>query len=180
MDAYGRVTSVTGSAGYITGSGSTTGSAGTFTSTTQNSQFNSIGVGTAASGTGGEIRATNNITAYFSDKRLKKNVQKILNALEKINMISGVTFESNEIAEKYGYTDKKTQVGVLAQEVEQVLPEIVVPAPFDIGKNEDGTEYSLSGENYKTVQYEKLVPLLIQAIKELKSEIDLLKKGKEY
>jgi len=180
VDAYGRVTSVTGSAGYITGSGSTTGSAGTFTSTTQNSQFNSIGVGTAASGTGGEIRATNNITAYFSDKRLKKNVQKILNALEKINMISGVTFESNEIAEKYGYTDKKTQVGVLAQEVEQVLPEIVVPAPFDIGKNEDGTEYSLSGENYKTVQYEKLVPLLIQAIKELKSEIDLLKKGKEY
>jgi hypothetical protein len=62
-------------------------------------------------------------------------------------------------------------VGVIAQEIEIVLPEAVKPAPFDIDEN----NISLSGEDYKTVQYEKIVPLLIEAIKELKREIDDLK-----
>jgi len=153
----------------------TTGSADTFTSTSQNSQFNSVGVGTAASATTGEIRATNNVTAFYSDKRLKTNIVPIPNALYKVSKISGVPYRSNEVAYKYGYVDPKLQVGVIAQEVEKVLPEIVVPAPFDIGQNEDGTEYSLSGENYLTVRYDRLVPLLIEAIKELKTELDELK-----
>lgn len=134
----------------------------------------SFGVGTAASGTAGEIRATNNITAYYSDKRLKTDIRQIEEALDKVNKISGVTFVSNEEAAKYGYTDKKIQVGVIAQEIEAVLPEVVVPAPFDIVKADDGTEYSKSGQNYKTVQYEKLVPLLIEAIKELTSKVQTL------
>ena len=153
----------------------TTGSAATFTSTSQNSQFNSVGVGTAASGTGGEIRATNNVTAFYSDRRLKTGITPISDALSKICSINGVTFQSNDTAAKYGYTDKKVQVGVIAQEVKEVLPQVVVAAPFDIGQNEDGSEYSISGENYLTVQYEKLVPLLIEAIKELKVEVDQLK-----
>lgn len=143
--------------------------------TSSNVQFGSFGVGTAASGTTGEIRATNNITAYYSDRRLKTNIARIDSALNKLCEISGVTFQSNDVAATYGYTDQKVQVGVVAQEVEKVLPQIVVPAPFDIGKNPDGSEYSLSGENYVTVQYEKLVPLLIEAIKELKAEVDQLK-----
>ena len=140
-------------------------------------QFNSFGVGTAGSGTTGEIRATNNITAYYSDKRLKNIKGNIDNALDKVMSLNGVYYENNEVAEKYGYINKEQQVGVLAQEVEQVLPEIVKAAPFDIGQNEDGTEYSLSGHHYKTVQYEKLVPLLLEAIKELKHEVDELRKN---
>jgi len=66
-------------------------------------------------------------------------------------------------------------VGVLAQDVERVLPEAVKPAPFDILKLNEGIEISMSGENYKTVQYEKLVPLLIEAIKELNNQIIELK-----
>ena len=154
----------------------TTGSAATFTSTTQNSQFNSVGVGTAGSATAGEIRATNNITAFYSDRRLKENITPINDALNKVMQISGVTFNSNALASNYGYTNKSIQVGVIAQEIEAVLPQIVVPAPFDIGQNEDGSEFSISGENYKTVQYEKIVPLLIEAIKELNLEIQELKK----
>lgn len=138
-------------------------------------QITSIGVGTGASGTGGEIRATNNITAYYSDERLKTNIKVIPNALDKVLKISGVTFNANDVAASFGYINQDEQVGVIAQEIEAVLPQIVVPAPFDIGKHDDGTEYSISGENYKTVQYEKLVPLLIEAIKELTIEVNKLK-----
>jgi hypothetical protein len=145
------------------------------TSVLNNVQVTTFGVGTAASGTTGEIRATNNVTAYYSDERLKENITTISSALSKLLTLRGVTFNSNEIAEQYGYTDKKEQVGVIAQDVEKVLPQVVVPAPFDIAQDEDGNEYSKSGENYKTVHYDKLVPLLIEAIKELKGEIEELK-----
>jgi hypothetical protein len=136
----------------------------------------SLGVGTSASGTTGEIRATNNITAFYSDERLKENIKTIPSALSKLLSLRGVTYNSNKLAEQYGYFDKKEQVGVIAQEVEKVLPQIVVPAPFDIEQDEDGNEYSKSGENYKTVQYDKLIPLLIEAIKEQQETIISLQK----
>ena len=134
----------------------------------------SLGVGTSASGINGEIRATYQITAYYSDERLKENVQLIPNALDKVMDLRGVTYNSNKLAETFGYTNKEKQVGVLAGDVEKVLPEAVKPAPFDIMIFEN-TEISKSGENYKTVQYEKIVPLLIEAIKELNMEIKQLK-----
>ena len=169
---------ITGTTNQITvtnGSGSITLSTPQSINTGASVQFGSFGVGTAASGTTGEIRATNNITAYYSDRRLKKNIKRIENALDKISKINGVSFQSNEVAQRYGYTDNKVQIGVIAQEIEEVLPEVVVPAPFDIGKNDEG-EYSISGEHYKTVQYDKLVPLLIEAIKELKEEFEAFKR----
>lgn len=138
----------------------TTGSAATFTSTTQNSQFNSIGVGTAASGTAGEIRATNNITAYYSDDRLKTKLGNIENALDKVRSLSGFYYEANEVAQSFGY-EVKREVGVSAQQVQAVQPEVVAPAPID--------------ENYLTVRYERLVPLLIEAIKELDGELQSIK-----
>jgi hypothetical protein len=180
----GTVTSVSGTgtasgltlSGTVTTSGSLTLS-GTVNSlaTASNYQVNSLGVGTAASGTAGEIRATNNITAYYSDKRLKNNIITIPEAIKKVSAIRGVYYNSNETAEKYGYIDKEQQVGVLAQEIQQVLPHAVKPAPFDTDFDENGKMYSKSGENYLTVQYEKLIPLLIEAIKELQGQIDELK-----
>ena len=155
------LTAINGS--NVTGTVSSATNATNFTSTSQNSQFNSIGIGTSASGTGGEIRATNNITAYYSDERLKTRLGSIENALDKISKLSGFYYEANETAQALGY-DKVREVGVSAQEVQSVMPEIVVPAPID--------------DKYWTVRYEKLVPLLIEAIKELKAEVDELKKAR--
>jgi hypothetical protein len=167
---------LTGTTNRITvtnGSGSITISAPQDIATTSNLQFGSLGIGTASSGTAGEIRATNQITSFFSDERLKEDIQEIGGALEKVMTLRGVTYKPNAIAESFGYK-KENMVGVIAQDVEKILPEAVKSAPFDIMLFE-GKEYSQSGQNYKTVQYEKLVPLLIEAIKELNREIEQLK-----
>jgi hypothetical protein len=126
----------------------------------------------------GNILATGNITAYYSDERLKDIISIIPNALDKVMSLRGFYYTNNELAKGFGYTDEKVQLGVSAQEVEAVLPEVVTLAPFDIcGDNDpvngDGKVYSKSGENYKTVDYSRLTPLLIEAIKELKGELDL-------
>ncbi|CAB4167314.1 Intramolecular chaperone auto-processing domain containing protein [uncultured Caudovirales phage] len=139
--------------------------------TAGNFQMNSLGVGTAGSTVAGEIRATGAITAMYSDSRLKTNIQPIQNALDKVDLLTGMTFTQNEFAETFGYKDYTRQVGVFAQDVQQVQPEAVKPAPFDIDENNK----SKTGENYLTVQYEKLVPLLIEAIKELRAEVKALK-----
>ena len=144
-----------------------TNGAGTITLSTPQSigtassvQFGSFGVGTAASGTTGEIRATNNVTAYYSDARLKDFKGTIPNALDKVQALNGYYFTENAKAKELGYNNDKLQVGVSAQEVEAVLPEVVTEAP-------------ISAE-YKTVYYDKLVPLLIEAIKELSDKVKVL------
>ncbi len=133
----------------------------------------SLGVGTAPTGTTGEIVATNDVTAYYSDKRLKNILGNIENPLEKISRINGVYYKQNELAEQMGYRNYDTQVGLIAQEVQSILPEVIKIAPFDMGPEKE----SKSGENYLTIQYEKLVPLLVEAIKELKQQLDELKNG---
>jgi hypothetical protein len=173
--AYSSAT-LTGTANRVTvtnSSGGITLSGPQDLASSSNVQFGSLGIGTAASGTAGEIRATNQITSYYSDERLKESIELIPNALDKVMSLRGVTYQPNSIAEALGYK-KQNEVGVLAQDVEKVLPEAVKPAPFDIMLFEN-TEISRSGENYKTVQYEKLVPLLIEAIKELNKEVQQLK-----
>jgi hypothetical protein len=125
-------------------------------------RVNSLGVNTNAGGQG-EIRATGDITAHFSDERLKTFKGKIENALDKIEQLNGYYFIENEKAKELGYNNDNLQVGVSAQEVERVLPEVVADAP--INANFEDTDY-------KTVRYEKLVPLLIEAIKELKTIVD--------
>jgi hypothetical protein len=122
-------------------------------------QLLSLGVGTAASGTTGEIRATNNITAYYSDDRLKTKLGNIEDALGKVNSLSGFYYEANEVAQALGY-EVQREVGVSAQQVQAVQPEVVAPAPID--------------DRYLTVRYERLVPLLIEAIKELDAKVKAL------
>ena len=132
----------------------------------KNAYIDSLGLGTNASGTVGEIRASNNITAYYSsDIGLKENLNPIKNSIEKIQAISGYNFDwKDEVVKERGGEDdyfvRKSDVGVVAQEIEAILPEACATRP-------DGT---------KAVRYEQLVPLLIEGIKELKAEIEELKK----
>jgi hypothetical protein len=99
----------------------------------------------------GAITATGNITAYFSDDRLKRRLGYIGGALDKIMSLRGFYYEANETANQLGYESVR-EVGLSAQEVQAVLPEVVKPAPVD--------------PQYLTLDYARLVPLLVEAIKE--------------
>jgi hypothetical protein len=120
--------------------------------------------------TSGIHRATGNIISNTSDARLKTNIENIPNALDKVLSLNGVTYNWNENTPE-DFDKEKTEVGLIAQEVQEVLPEIIHDAPFD--RDLDGN--SISGEEYITLQYERVVPLLVEAIKELKQEINSLK-----
>ncbi|MDA0320421.1 MAG: tail fiber domain-containing protein [Proteobacteria bacterium] len=98
------------------------------------------------------------MTAYYSDAGLKNFEGPISDALAKLNSLTGYYFYENGIAKSLGYNNDKRQVGVSAQEVERVLPEIVTTAPIS--------------DRFKTVYYDKLVPLLIEAIKELDKKVE--------
>jgi hypothetical protein len=129
-----------------------------------NATMDQLGVNVSCNGTDGRIDAGNDIVAFStSDERLKENIKPLDNALDKVLKISGVGFDWKPLTEE----EKKTihgneghDVGVIAQEVEEVLPEVV----------------TTRDSGYKAVKYEKLVPLLIESIKELKKEIEELKK----
>ena len=119
----------------------------------------------------GNVLATSDVYAYYSDERLKTKQGKIESAIDKVNSIETFYYTHNDLAKEHGFEEEKMHVGVSAQTVEKVMPEVVALAPFD----NDGSGGSISGENYKTVQYEKLVPLLIEAIKEQQVQIEELK-----
>ena len=124
------------------------------------------------------IAASGNITAYYSDERLKTKTGSIENALEKVQSLEGFTYVENELAKSVGYGNDEQQVGVSAQQVQSVLPEAVSLAPFDYETNEETGEItSKSGEEYLTVDYSRLVPLLIEAIKEQQAQIEELKEA---
>lgn len=161
-----NVSAFTNDAAYITSSASITGSAATFTSTTQNSQFNSIGIGTAASATTGEIRATNNVTAYYSsDRKFKENILDVQNAVDIVSAIGAKTFSwTDSYIEDHGGEDgyfvTKNDFGVIAQDVQQVFP-------LAVRTREDGS---------LAVNYDKLAVLAFAAIKEQQAQIDELRK----
>ena len=181
LDSYGRVTAV-GTATYVTGTPWT--GYGYLTSITSSNVTTALGYTPYNSG-GATVITTSNYTSYlsyapaggssstswscnnlyaygdvyaaYSDDRLKQNKQQLTDALSKVNTLNGFTYNPNSLAVKYGFSSNETEqkVGVSAQEVEAVLPEAV--KDIDHG--------------FKTVQYEKIVPLLIEAIKELTARV---------
>jgi hypothetical protein len=113
----------------------------------------------------GNIYATGDMVSAYSDIRLKTVTGKIENALEKVSLLEGFYYIPNKTAIDIGMDQIDVKrVGVSAQALQMVLPEAVKDAPL--------------GEGYLTVQYERIVPLLIEAIKELKEEIRVLKQTK--
>jgi hypothetical protein len=112
----------------------------------------------------GDLHVEGNVVAYstaISDERLKKDIVKIDNALDKVSQLNGYTFEY--------LTDGKKSAGVIAQEVEKVMPSAITETTLPVKMGEDDET------EYKTVQYDQLHGLLIEAIKELKAEIEELK-----
>jgi hypothetical protein len=127
---------------------------GDFGSSTQNSLV--------IADTTGQASFINDVIAYASsDKRLKENVKPLDNALDKINKINGVEFDWIDGKDEHGnsvHSNEGHDVGVIAQEIEEVLPEVV----------------HTRDNGYKAVKYEKIVPLLIEAIKEQQEQINKL------
>jgi len=130
-------------------------------------RLDSFGVGTDASGTTGEIRATNDVTAFYSsDVSLKENIINIPSPMDLVSKLNGVLFDwkkdyIDQRGGEDGYFVRKKDVGVLAQDVEKVLPEIV-------GTRSDGV---------KAVKYDRLTSLLIECVKDLQGQIDKLKRS---
>jgi hypothetical protein len=156
----GVTSNVAGTGVTVSGAtGAVTISIGQAVATSSNVQFNSLGIGMAASATAGRIDATNDIVAFSSsDIRFKENITPIENALDKISKISGNTYDwKAENKAEHGY--EGNDVGVIAQEIEAVLPQLVQT-------RENG---------YKAVKYDKLVALLIEGIKEQQLQIEELK-----
>ena len=126
--------------------------------------------------TGSDMRATGNITAYYSDERLKTKTGNIVKALDKVSSLESFYYVENELAKSFGFMSNETQVALSAQQVQQVLPECVSLAPFDLHTDKyTGLHSSISGEHYLTIDYGKMVPLLVAAIQELKEQIEVLK-----
>ena len=174
LDTYGHVTAITSasasgfnattldgidSSSFLRSDATDTASGVITFSNTTNSTSKTTGAVKISGGLGvaKTLNAGEDVVAYASsDKRLKDNLKPIENSLDKVSKLSGYEFDWNDKQETYQGHD----IGVVAQEVEEVLPEIV----------------TTRDNGYKAVKYEKLVPLLIESIKELKAEIEELKK----
>jgi hypothetical protein len=115
----------------------------------------------------GSLSVSGNITAYYSDERLKTKIANINDPLKIIDKLNGFYYIPNELALSLSIKNTKLDIGLSAQEVQKVLPELVNIAPFDIVKDKYGNKVSKSGENYLTLSYDRLAPVFVEAIKEL-------------
>ena len=131
-----------------------------------------VGIGVAPTEalhvTGNSV-STGDVVSVFSDERLKTNINPIESALEKVNSLRGFNYDNIGANPEIGFEPtRKSDVGLSAQELQKVLPHAVFTAPFDM----DGEGGSKSGENYLTIRYERVVPLLVEAIKELSAKLE--------
>jgi len=107
------------------------------------------------------LQVGGNLYTNTSDIRLKDIVGPITNAVDKVKAIDTFYYRNNELALSLGLTETRLQLGISAQSALKVIPEVTAPAPIN--------------PDYLTVQYERIVPLLIEAIKEQQQEIEELK-----
>lgn len=112
---------------------------------------------------GGTFYSVGDVYSATSDERLKIIDGPITDAIAKVMQLEGFYYYDNEIAKSLGVVSDRRKLGLSAQKLQLTIPEVVVPAPFDINEK---TGESRSGENYLTAQYERIVPLLVEAIKE--------------
>jgi hypothetical protein len=122
----------------------------------------------------GNIHATGYIRSYYSDDRLKTFTSNITGALNIIDNLTGFHYVPNEKAIELGFA-YDNEIGLSAQDVQKVVPEIVKIAPFDSMKDPRGNIISKSGEEYLTICYERLGAVFVEAIKELRQENKKLK-----
>ena len=110
----------------------------------------------------GDGTLTGTLTESASDIRLKENINPITDALSKVKTMNGFTYTWNDVAEaECDFLDKEeVHVGLSAQDVEKVLPEVIKPAP--------------ANEKYKTIKYYRLIPLLVESIKELSAKVEYI------
>ena len=129
--------------------------------TTQN--FSTTTVLSAVMHDNGDFEAKGDIIGFsLSDERLKTNVEKIENALDKIDQLQGVVYNWNELAETLGKNTQVQETGLLAGAVAEVLPQAT-------HRRDNGM---------LAVNYEKLMGLIVEGIKELRAEVDSLKSAK--
>ena len=157
-------TNVTNNNQISNGAGYTTYTANQTLDNNDNVHFEGLMVGQTTGATANTIRCVGDIVAYYSDDRLKNKIGNLEDALSKVNSLNGFTYTPNEAALALGVDQDEVRVGVSAQEVQAVLPEAVKDAPVQ------------NTEGYLTVQYEKIVPLLVEAIKELSAKVEELSK----
>jgi hypothetical protein len=126
----------------------------------------------------GNIIASGSITSFgdYSDERLKDREGNIENPLDIVDKLQGFYYRPNKTANDLGIKGNKRNLGISAQDVEKILPDLVNIAPVDVGYDEEKNIISKTGSNYLTVNYEKMIPLLIESIKELNKNINELKK----
>jgi hypothetical protein len=152
----------------VTGRGSITPNAIQITNSAQTNNTTSgalqviggIGVGKNVY-SGGNIYAVGTITGGFSDRKLKTDITPITDAVAKVSQLNGITYIANDTAQSLGFATGSRKAGLFADEVQKVLPEVTFPIP--------------GHADYLNVNYSEIVPLLVEAIKELKAEIETLK-----
>jgi hypothetical protein len=120
----------------------------------------------------GTIGASGNITASYSDERLKNITEYVRDVLPILSKINVFKYNCNDLAASYGYDKNKKEIGLSAQEVQKYYPEVVSIAPFDSEYDEEKKNItSKSSKNYLTLDYERLVPILLQGIKDLNNKV---------
>ena len=120
----------------------------------------------------GHVYAVGDVYSSYSDARLKIDIEQVKNALAAVNSFKVISYKQNPtLSKELGVPENNNrQLGLIAQEVKAVYPELVALASFD--RKDDGT--SRSGEDYMTINYQRLVPILVAAIQELSAKVNIL------